>query len=85
MKSMLTMAATAPDEGADIEDARQVAGHLGIPLEVIDLTHEYKLEVLDYFCREYGNGRTPNPCVRCNQRVKFGALINKAVGNRSGF
>ena len=67
-----------PGEEEDIEDARKVADILGIPLHIVDLTKEYKAEVLDYFCSEYLSGRTPNPCVRCNQRVKFDALLRKA-------
>jgi tRNA-specific 2-thiouridylase len=42
------------------------------------LTREYKAEVLDYFCQEYLSGKTPNPCVRCNRRIKFDALLRKA-------
>ena len=68
-----------PEEEEDIEDARKVAGKLDIPFHVIDLTSEYKAEVLDYFCHEYLSGRTPNPCVRCNRSIKFGALVNKAA------
>jgi tRNA-specific 2-thiouridylase len=68
-----------PEEEDDIEDARKVAEKLGIPFHVIDLTEEYKSEVLDYFCHEYASGRTPNPCVRCNRRIKFGALVSKAA------
>jgi tRNA-specific 2-thiouridylase len=67
-----------PEEEEDIEDARRVAARLDIPFHVIDLTREYKDEVLDYFCHEYLEGRTPNPCIRCNRRIKFGALIAKA-------
>lgn len=63
-----------PGEEEDIEDARKVAQVLGIPFYTFDLRQEYKIEVLDYFCSEYLSGRTPNPCVRCNRRVKFGAL-----------
>ena len=66
-----------PDEAEDIEDARRVAQSLGIPFYVEDLTGEYKSVVLDYFCQAYLSGQTPNPCVRCNQRIKFGALIDK--------
>jgi tRNA-uridine 2-sulfurtransferase len=68
-----------PEEEEDIEDARKVAEKLGIAFHVIDLTEEYKSEVLDYFCHEYMSGRTPNPCVRCNRRIKFGALVNKSA------
>ncbi len=67
-----------PGEQEDIEDAAEVARKLGIPFKVIDLTQEYKSVVLDYFCQEYLAGRTPNPCVRCNRRMKFGTMIEKA-------
>ena len=67
-----------PGEAEDIEDARRVAQQLGIPFHVLDLTGEYQSVVLDYFSREYLAGRTPNPCVRCNPNIKFGALIEKA-------
>jgi tRNA-specific 2-thiouridylase len=55
-----------PEEAADIEDARSVARLLDLPFQVVDLTREYKNVVLDYFSQEYHDGRTPNPCVRCN-------------------
>jgi tRNA-uridine 2-sulfurtransferase len=74
-----------PEEVYDIEDATRVAEQLEIPFKVIDLTREYKNEVLDYFCREYLNGRTPNPCVRCNQRIKFGTLLQKAADSGIDF
>lgn len=67
-----------PGEDEDIEDARKVARILGIDYHVFDLRQEYKSEVLDYFCHEYLSGRTPNPCLRCNRSVKFGALLEKA-------
>ena len=67
-----------PGEAEDIEDARRVANILGIDFLVLDLRPEYKAEVLDYFCREYLSGRTPNPCLRCNHRIKFDALLRKA-------
>ncbi len=66
-----------PGEAEDIEDARAVARGLGIDFHVIDLRQEYKTTVLDFVCEEYLAGRTPNPCVRCNRRIKFGALIQK--------
>lgn len=68
-----------PGEEEDIEDARKVAQVLGIPFHAFDLKQEYKTEVLDYFCHEYLLGRTPNPCLRCNCRVKFGALVKKTL------
>ena len=67
-----------PGEEEDIEDAGRVAQQLDIPFHVLDLTGEYRSEVLDYFSREYLSGRTPNPCVRCNHNIKFGALIEKS-------
>jgi tRNA-specific 2-thiouridylase len=67
-----------PGEQEDIEDARKVALNLNIPFHVFDLTREYQSGVLDYFCSEYLSGRTPNPCVRCNPSIKFGALVDKA-------
>ncbi len=66
-----------PGEEEDIEDARRTAQALGIPYYVFDLRQEYQTEVLDYFNHEYLSGRTPNPCLRCNHRVKFGALLKK--------
>jgi tRNA-specific 2-thiouridylase len=67
-----------PDEVTDIEDAAEVAHILEIPFHVVDLTREYDNIVLKYFREEYLSGRTPNPCIRCNQRVKFEVLIEKA-------
>ena len=55
------------------EGAEEVAKRLGIKLTILDLRPEFE-EILAYFCREYGTGRTPNPCVLCNRTVKFGRL-----------
>lgn len=66
-----------PCEVEDIEDAKKVAERLNIPIYIFDLRKEYEVNVLDYFRQEYLSGRTPNPCVRCNEMVKFGALIKK--------
>jgi tRNA-specific 2-thiouridylase len=68
-----------PAQQEGIESARSVAAKLGIPFHVIDLAGEFKHSVLDHFCREYMSGNTPNPCVRCNRLVKFGALWEKAL------
>jgi tRNA-specific 2-thiouridylase len=51
---------------------------LDMPLYRLDLEKEFRRLVVDYFCREYSLGRTPNPCVACNQQVKFGLLLEKA-------
>jgi tRNA-specific 2-thiouridylase len=66
----------------DIEDARRVAHFLDIPHYVFDFTEDFKKEVVDYFISEYLEGRTPNPCVICNQKIKFGLLLQKvsAIG-----
>lgn len=62
---------------ADALDARRVADRLGIPLYAIDMTADFD-RVIDYFATEYGRGRTPNPCVRCNAWLKFGRLFDHA-------
>lgn len=67
-----------PGEARDIEAAQAAAAQLGIPHHVIGLTEEYKEWVLDYFRAEYRAGRTPNPCVVCNHRLKFGLLLERA-------
>lgn len=59
--------------------ARAVAGDLGMPYYVFDLSEEFKAKVIDYFCEEYLKGRTPNPCVICNEKIKFGLLYEKAL------
>lgn len=62
----------------DLEVAHQVAQKLKIPWSIVDCTKEFKKLVIDYFCREYLAGRTPNPCVVCNLKIKFGLLLKKA-------
>ncbi len=70
-----------PDEQEDVEAARRVCAHLGIPFHEVDLRAEYRAVVLGYFRQEYRAGRTPNPCVRCNQFVKFGLLMDRLAGD----
>lgn len=73
-------AADAPRRPANgIEDARRVARRLGVPFHVLDLREEFRRAVVEDFCRAYAQGLTPNPCVLCNERVKFGALLGKAL------
>lgn len=62
-----------------ITRARAVAQELGIPYYVFDFSEEFKKQVIDYFCEEYLKGRTPNPCVICNEKIKFGLLRDKAL------
>jgi len=67
-----------PEEEDDIIDAQKVANVLNIPFFVLDLREVYRQEVLGYTRREYCSGRTPNPCVRCNRRIKFDYLVDEA-------
>ena len=62
-----------------IVDAKQTCLNLGIPFHLIDLENEFKQYVVDYFCQEYAQGRTPNPCIACNQHIKFGFLLDQAL------
>ena len=64
---------------AGIEDARRVAQILGIRHYVINLNKDFSRKVIQNFYQEYLSGRTPNPCVRCNQFIKFGILLKRAV------
>ena len=61
-----------------VEDARSVAGQLGIPFYAVNFEAAFKQEVVDYFCAEYSAGRTPNPCIICNEKLKFGKLLRLA-------
>ncbi|NQT32754.1 MAG: tRNA 2-thiouridine(34) synthase MnmA [Candidatus Omnitrophica bacterium] len=61
-----------------IQYARSVAEDLDIPYYVVDLSREFAREVKEYFAEEYARGRTPNPCVYCNSKIKFGYLFKKA-------
>jgi tRNA-specific 2-thiouridylase len=61
-----------------VADARGVAHALGIPHYVVDEADQFERVVIDYFASEYQAGRTPNPCVMCNEKLKFGNLWSKA-------
>ena len=61
-----------------LADARRVAIKIGIPLYTLNFAKIFKKQVADNFLSEYGRGRTPNPCVRCNKLVKLGFLIKQA-------
>jgi tRNA-specific 2-thiouridylase len=63
----------------DSMDAQRAANIIGIPYYVWDFSERFKLDVVDDFIAEYAAGRTPNPCMRCNERIKFAALLEKAV------
>lgn len=60
------------------EDAQRICRKLDIPFFSFDVRQEFQNEVVEYFCREYLAGRTPNPCIPCNRGIKFGALLDKA-------
>ena len=63
----------------DAGDARRVADVLGIPFYVWDFADKFKEDVIDDFVSSYARGETPNPCVRCNERIKFSALATRAL------
>ncbi len=62
----------------DVTDAEKVAWKLDIPHYVFNLRQEFQKHVIDDFVSEYEKGRTPNPCRRCNQHIKFDALLERA-------
>ena len=63
----------------DIDDARRVCQVLGVPHYVVNAEEAFKERVVDYFVREYARGRTPHPCVACNDRIKFDFLLHRAM------
>jgi len=65
--------------------AEALCSTLNIPFYVVDSKKEFALNVVDYFCREYKRGRTPNPCIACNQQIKFGFLLAKALSLGADF
>ena len=69
-----------PGEEENIEECKRFCEARGIEYHVIDVKETYKKEILEYFKSEYRSGRTPNPCIRCNMMIKFGALL-KGIEN----
>ena len=63
----------------DSNDARRVADVLGIPYYIWNFAERFRAEVVDDFVAEYAAGRTPNPCVRCNEQIKFAAVLDRAL------
>jgi tRNA-uridine 2-sulfurtransferase len=73
-----------PDAGgccslSNVEDARQVAARFGIPHYVLNYKDRFQQQVVDYFVAEYQAGRTPNPCIACNSRVRFTTFLQQAL------
>jgi tRNA-specific 2-thiouridylase len=64
----------------DARDARRAADVLGIPFYVWDLSEPFDRDVIEDFVAEYAAGRTPNPCIRCNERIKFAAVLDRGRG-----
>ncbi len=72
-----------PDVGgccslSNVEDARQVAARFGIPHYVLNYKEQFERQVVDYFVAEYQAGRTPNPCIACNSRIRFTSFLQQA-------
>ena len=63
----------------DARDAGRVADVLGVPFYVWDLAERFREDVVDDFVAEYAAGRTPNPCLRCNEKIKFAAVLDRAL------
>lgn len=69
----------------DINDARGVAGSLGVPFYVLNVREAFSKEVVDYFINSYASGTTPNPCIKCNEILKFEVLLKKALGLEASY
>src|SRR4029077_3562241 len=63
----------------DARDARRAADVIGIPFYVWDMAERFRADVIDDFVAEYAAGRTPNPCLRCNEKIKFSAVLDRAL------
>jgi tRNA-uridine 2-sulfurtransferase len=63
----------------DANDARRAADVLGIPFYIWDLAERFRADVVEDFVSEYAAGRTPNPCLRCNEKIKFSAVLDRAL------
>src|SRR5215469_3312347 len=63
----------------DARDARRAADVIGIPFYVWDMAERFAADVVEDFIAEYARGNTPNPCLRCNEKIKFAAVLDRAV------
>lgn len=75
VKEGIRHACFGPGEKDDLEDAKKVTEKLGIPLYTVNLQEEYRKNIISYFVNEYLEGKTPNPCTRCNRVMKFNAIL----------
>jgi len=64
---------------ADAHDARRACDALGVPFYIWDMAERFAVDVIEDFTASYAAGRTPNPCIRCNERIKFSALLDRAL------
>lgn len=88
MRNWNDASVTLEDECPWIDDSRDamlIAEQLGIPFQVLDLSHEYKERIVDYMFNEYAAGRTPNPDVLCNREIKFDLFLKKALALGADF
>jgi len=75
----LLLCPDASPEDQNVADAKAVCDALGIEHHVIDLRERFRESVIDNFANEYASGRTPNPCIVCNRKIKFGAMLDAAL------
>ena len=75
----INLVLTPDDDGTASINAKKVAEVIGIPFKIVDLRDEFNKQVIEYFSNEYLNARTPNPCVICNENIKFGILLDLAL------
>ena len=69
----------------DINDARGVAERLGVPFYLMNMEEAFSRDVIEYFVKGYSEGTTPNPCIKCNQVLKFEVLLKKAIALEADF
>jgi tRNA-uridine 2-sulfurtransferase len=74
----LVLSGTGPEEEVFLNSVKGVAGELDLELHVRDLRNQFRTDVIGYFITAYENGLTPNPCVVCNQTIKFGTMLAEA-------
>ncbi|MDO8751120.1 MAG: tRNA 2-thiouridine(34) synthase MnmA [Dehalococcoidia bacterium] len=69
----------------DVDDARRVCQIIGVPHYLMNFEREFQAHVIDYFCQEYARGRTPHPCLACNDKIKFNFLLQRALALDAGY